>query len=94
MRALLLLYAVHLVAGVTVYDYFTGDGISQGLTARGQEFQLNGKDIKILSGSLHYFRQRDLTSEKPSVTPLNSYVMTLETAVISLQNFVTTIGNI
>jgi hypothetical protein len=30
----------------------------QGLTAKGQEFQLNGKDIKILSGSLHYFRKR------------------------------------
>ena len=46
------------VGGVTVYDYFTEGGITQGLTARGQEFQLNGKDIRILSGSLHYFRNR------------------------------------
>ena len=46
-------------AGTTVslYEYFTGEaGISSGLTATGQEFRLNGRDIKLLSGSLHYFR--------------------------------------
>ena len=30
--------------------------IFQGLSANGPEFKLNGKEIKILSGSLHYFR--------------------------------------
>ena len=42
---------------VSLYEYFTGEaGISSGLTATGQEFRLNGRDIKLLSGSLHYFR--------------------------------------
>ena len=42
---------------VSLYEYFTGEaGISSGLTATGQEFRLNGKEIKLLSGSLHYFR--------------------------------------
>lgn len=40
----------------SLYEYFTADGIAQGLTAQGQEFKLNDKEIKILSGSLHYFR--------------------------------------
>ena len=33
-----------------------GDGVTSGLEANGDEFRLNGKDLKILSGSLHYFR--------------------------------------
>jgi len=41
---------------IGLYEYFTMGGISTGLTASGDEFQLNGKDLKILSGSLHYFR--------------------------------------
>jgi len=41
---------------IGLYEYFTMGGINNGLTASGDEFQLNGKDIKILSGSLHYFR--------------------------------------
>jgi len=54
---LLVLVGSVLVSGnQTVYQYFTGDAITQGLTAVGDEFQLNGKDMKILSGSLHYFR--------------------------------------
>ena len=40
----------------SLYEYFTSGGISDDLTAVGQEFKLNGKEIKILSGSLHYFR--------------------------------------
>ena len=40
----------------SLYEYFTSGGISEGLTAVGQEFKLNGKEIKVLSGSLHYFR--------------------------------------
>ena len=45
------------VGTVSLYEYFTGEaGISSGLTATGQEFRLNGKEIKLLSGSLHYFR--------------------------------------
>ena len=34
----------------------TGDGINGGLEANGPEFKVNGKPIRILSGSLHYFR--------------------------------------
>ena len=41
---------------LSLYDYFAGEEIAEGLTAQGQEFKLNGKDIKILSGSPHYFR--------------------------------------
>ena len=33
-----------------------GDGVTSGLEANGDEFRVNGKDLKILSGSLHYFR--------------------------------------
>jgi len=43
----------------TLYQYFSPEGengILSGLTAQGEEFQLNGKNLKILSGSLHYFR--------------------------------------
>ena len=40
----------------SLYEYFAGSEINEGLTASGQEFKLNGKEIKILSGSLHYFR--------------------------------------
>jgi len=41
---------------VSLYEYFTGDEVTEGLFANGEEFRLNGKDLKILSGSLHYFR--------------------------------------
>ena len=41
---------------ISLYEYFTEEPITEGLTALGQEFKLNGKEIKILSGSLHYFR--------------------------------------
>lgn len=40
----------------SLYEYFVDNQIDEGLTATGQEFKLNGKEIKILSGSLHYFR--------------------------------------
>jgi len=41
----------------TLYEYFSEGGINEGLDpARRETFTLNGKDIKILSGSLHYFR--------------------------------------
>ena len=42
----------------SLYDYFTSGGISEGLTAKEQVFKLNGKEFKILSGSLHYFRYK------------------------------------
>ena len=32
------------------------DPIRNGLVAEGQNFTLNGKEIRILSGSIHYFR--------------------------------------
>ena len=40
----------------SLYTYFTDSQVNEGLTATGEEFKLNGKEIKILSGSLHYFR--------------------------------------
>ena len=45
----------------TLYEYFTGDNITSGLEATDQgTFKLNGKEIKILGGSLHYFRVHPL----------------------------------
>jgi hypothetical protein len=40
----------------TNYEYYTSGGIKTGLIAEGNHFTLNGKEIRILSGSLHYFR--------------------------------------
>ena len=34
----------------------TGDGIREGVEANGPEFKVNGRQLRILSGSLHYFR--------------------------------------
>ena len=53
---LYLLVPATISGDLSLYDYFAGDEITEGLTAQGQEFKLNGKEIKILSGSLHYFR--------------------------------------
>ena len=56
-RLLLLLLVPSCFSGdISLYDYFAGQDITEGLTAQGQEFKLNGKEIKILSGSFHYFR--------------------------------------
>ena len=38
------------------YILKVGDGVESGLEANGDEFRVNGKELKILSGSLHYFR--------------------------------------
>ncbi|KAJ8920358.1 hypothetical protein NQ315_005222 [Exocentrus adspersus] len=40
----------------TNYEYFTSGGISSGLSADQPTFTLNGKEIFIYSGGLHYFR--------------------------------------
>ncbi len=40
----------------TNYEYYTSGGIKSGLKADSEHFTLNGKEIRILSGSLHYFR--------------------------------------
>ena len=40
----------------TNYDYYTQGGIKEGLKAEGDYFTLNGRQITLLSGSLHYFR--------------------------------------
>ena len=40
----------------TNYEYYTSGGIKSGLKERGNYFTLNGKEVRILSGSLHYFR--------------------------------------
>ncbi|XP_071454617.1 beta-galactosidase-1-like protein 2 isoform X2 [Hetaerina americana] len=40
----------------TLYEYYTEGGISSGLDATGTEFKLNGKDITLYGGAIHYFR--------------------------------------
>jgi len=40
----------------TLYQYYSNGGIKSGLKADGNQFTLNGKEITILSGSMHYFR--------------------------------------
>ncbi|KAJ8961817.1 hypothetical protein NQ318_021432 [Aromia moschata] len=40
----------------TVYEYYTSGGISSGLSANQSYFTLNGRNISIYSGALHYFR--------------------------------------
>merc|ERR1712165_491068 len=55
---LLLLPLIIVGTKPTLYEYFTGDsGIQSGLVANSnRSFTLNGKDIRLISGSLHYFR--------------------------------------
>ena len=48
--------ACSLSADPTNYEYYTKGGIKEGLKAEGDHFKLNGKEITLLSGSLHYFR--------------------------------------
>ncbi|XP_057656583.1 beta-galactosidase-1-like protein 2 [Diorhabda carinulata] len=40
----------------TVYEYYTGDGITAGLSDQQPYFTLNNKNITIYSGAFHYFR--------------------------------------
>lgn len=40
----------------TNYEYYTGDGVKQGLNANQTYFTLNDKLIQIYSGAMHYFR--------------------------------------
>lgn len=40
----------------TLYEYYTGNNISAGLSANQPNFTLNNKEITIYSGALHYFR--------------------------------------
>ncbi len=40
----------------TLYEYYTSGGIKSGLEAKSEHFTLNGKEIRLFSGSLHYFR--------------------------------------
>jgi hypothetical protein len=41
----------------TLYEHFTSGGISEGIRADNRQFfELNGKQLKIFGGSLHYFR--------------------------------------
>ncbi|XP_050506215.1 beta-galactosidase-1-like protein 2 [Diabrotica virgifera virgifera] len=40
----------------TLYEYFTDGGIQSGLNDKKTHFTLNGKEITIFSGALHYFR--------------------------------------
>lgn len=38
------------------YEYFTSNGIKSGLSADQPSFVLNGKNVSIYSGAIHYFR--------------------------------------
>ncbi|KAJ8983195.1 hypothetical protein NQ317_016414 [Molorchus minor] len=40
----------------TLYEYYTSDGITEGLSVNQPYFKLNGKNITLYSGSMHYFR--------------------------------------
>ena len=40
----------------TLYEYYTKDGINSGLEDHPEGFKLNGKNITIFSGTIHYFR--------------------------------------
>lgn len=40
----------------SVYQYFADTANLTGLVAENQEFRLNGKYIRIISGAIHYFR--------------------------------------
>jgi hypothetical protein len=40
----------------TLYEYYSEGGIKSGLKADNNQFALNGKELTILSGSMHYFR--------------------------------------
>ncbi|XP_046388675.1 beta-galactosidase-1-like protein 2 isoform X2 [Ischnura elegans] len=40
----------------TLYEHYTDGGISSGLETVGVEFKLNGKDITLYGGAIHYFR--------------------------------------
>ncbi|KAG5865097.1 hypothetical protein JTB14_000872 [Gonioctena quinquepunctata] len=40
----------------TNYEYYTSGGINAGLTDDQPNFHLNGKEIFIYSGAMHYFR--------------------------------------
>ena len=53
---LLSLLGQALSADPTNYEYYTEGGIKSGLRADSEHFTLNGREIRLLSGSLHYFR--------------------------------------
>lgn len=40
----------------SLYEYYTGNGIQQGLNANQSYFTLNNRNITIYSGAMHYFR--------------------------------------
>ena len=55
--ALLCVAPLQCLGQSTLYDYFSEGGINSGLVADDRDtFVLNGKDLTIFGGSLHYFR--------------------------------------
>lgn len=40
----------------TLYEHYTDGGIHSGLNADTSKFKLNGKEIFLYSGAMHYFR--------------------------------------
>ncbi|XP_063223263.1 beta-galactosidase-1-like protein 2 [Bacillus rossius redtenbacheri] len=40
----------------TLYEHYVAGGITSGLVANGRQFLLNGKEIRLMTGSIHYFR--------------------------------------
>jgi len=53
---LLSLLSLAFSADPTNYALYTEGGIKSGLQANSEHFTLNGKEIRLLSGALHYFR--------------------------------------
>jgi len=79
----------------TNYEYYTSGGIKSGLIAEGNYFTLNGKEIRILSGSLHYARVpqqywRDRLS-KMRAAGLNAVINLIQ---MYFKNFLSHIENI
>ena len=57
-RLFILILSITLSFGAdpTNYEYYTNKGIKTGLKADSVDFTLNGREITLLGGSLHYFR--------------------------------------
>ncbi|XP_021953754.1 beta-galactosidase-1-like protein 2 [Folsomia candida] len=53
---LAMMFTVVASQGPTVYEYFANTANLTGLVAENREFTLNGRQIRIISGAIHYFR--------------------------------------
>ncbi|XP_063222756.1 beta-galactosidase-1-like protein 2 [Bacillus rossius redtenbacheri] len=58
LAAILALVAGHAIERdlPTLYGHYTAGGIKSGLVADGSKFLLNGKEIRLITGTIHFFR--------------------------------------